>query len=83
MLKEEIEIILDESYTKIRGIGNILFETMIPFISYSRIAYRNREFKITVNKRKDWFSDIKTMLTSLLNIIQTNKILEDKREVLS
>lgn len=79
----QIEIILDDSYTKIRGIGNILFETMIPFISYSRIAYRNREFKITVNKRKDWFGDIKTMLTSLLNIIQTNKILEDKREVLS
>lgn len=79
----QVEIILNDEFTKIRGIGNLLFEALIPFISYVKIAYRNHEFRITVNKRKTWFNDIKNILLALLNIVSTNKVIEDKREILS
>ena len=79
----QVEIILNDTFTKIRGVGNLLFEAMIPFISFSKIVYRNHEFRITMNKRKDWFNDVKNILLSLLNILETNKVIEDKREILS
>lgn len=63
-----IEIILGDLFLNIKGIGNILFEAMIPFISFCKITYLNRIFKIHVNKRKTWLNDLKEILLVLKNI---------------
>ena len=76
----KIEIILADDFNKIKGIGNILFETLIPFISYSRIAYRNKEFIITMTKRTDWLKDVEALLNSLANIYEVNDIKEERNE---
>ena len=74
----KIEIVLEDAFSSIRGIGNILFETLIPFISYSRIAYRNKEFVITMQKRTKWMSDLESLLSSLANIYKVNAVKEDR-----
>ena len=79
----QVEIILNDVFTKIRGVGNLLFEAMIPFISFSKIVYRDHTFRITMQKRTDWFKDVKNILLALLNILETNKVIEDRREILS
>ena len=73
-----IEIILDDAFNTIRGIGNILFEAIIPFISYSRIVYRNKEFVITMTKRKNWMKDVESLLGSLASIYQMHQIKEER-----
>lgn len=74
----KIELILEDAFNTIRGIGNILFEAIVPFIAYSKIVYRNKEFVITMTKRKNWMKDLESLLSSLASIYQLHNIKEEK-----
>ena len=63
-----VEIKLGDEYINIRGIGNILFEALIPFLAFVKISYANNVFKIQLSKRKDWMLDLENILKSLLEI---------------
>jgi transcription-repair coupling factor (superfamily II helicase) len=63
-----VEIKLGEDYINIKGIGNILFEALIPFLAFIKISYANNVFKIQLNKRNKWMSDLENILHSLLEI---------------
>ena len=63
-----VEIKLGDDYINIRGIGNILFEALIPFLAFVKISYANNVFKIQLNKRKEWMNDLEGILRSLLEI---------------
>ena len=74
----KIEIILDNAFNSIRGIGNMLFETIIPFISYTKIVYRNKEFVITMSKRRTWMKDLESLLSSIASIYKLHEVREEK-----
>ena len=63
-----IEIELGDDYINIKGIGNILFEALIPFLAFVKISYANNVFKIQLSKGKKWVSDLENILNSLLEI---------------
>ena len=63
-----IEIQLGDDYINIKGIGNILFEALIPFLAFVKISYANNVFKIQLNKRTKWMADLENILRSLLEI---------------
>ena len=63
-----VEINLGDDYINIRGIGNILFESLIPFLSNVKISYANNIFKIQLFKSKKWISELEGILKSLLEI---------------
>ena len=63
-----VEIELGDEYINIKGIGNILFEALIPFLAFVKISYANNVFKIQLTKGKKWVSDLENILKSLLEI---------------
>ena len=63
-----VEILLGDDYINIKGIGNILFEALIPFLAFVKISYANNVFKIQLNKKKGWMMDLESILKSLLEI---------------
>ena len=63
-----VEIQLGDDYINIKGIGNILFEALIPFLAFVKISYANNIFKIQLSKGKKWVSDLENILKSLLEI---------------
>ena len=63
-----VEIELGDEYINIKGIGNTLFEALIPFLAFVKISYANNVFKIQLNKGKKWVSDLESILRSLLEI---------------
>lgn len=73
---QKAEIVLGDAYLKIRGIGNILFEAMIPYLNFIKVSYTNNKFKIYITKRKTWIDDLENILRTLTNIIKGNKIKE-------
>ena len=75
--KYNIEINLGDNFVHIRGIGNILFEALIPFLSIIKISYVNRKFKIVMTKKQNWLNDFENILKSLVNVIRTNKVIEE------
>ena len=73
---QNVEIILGDRYIKIKGIGNILFEALIPFLNIIKVSYANNKFKIILKKRKDWIKDLTKLLECLRNIIKGNIVKE-------
>ena len=71
-----IELTLGNDYINIPGIGNILFEALIPFLSKIKISYANNKFKININKTKTWVNDLENILKSLVKIQQTHTMKE-------
>ena len=63
-----VEIYLGDDYINIKGIGNILFESIIPFLAFVKISYANNVFKIVLNKGKNWIYDLENILKSLMEI---------------
>jgi transcription-repair coupling factor (superfamily II helicase) len=73
---KQLTLVLNKDFLKIRGIGNILFEALIPYLSFIKVSYLNNVFKIVIKKRKTWQEDLENILKSLVKIKETNKILE-------
>ena len=71
-----LEINLGDNFIRIKGIGNILFEALIPFLSIIKISYVNRKFKIVMQKKQNWLNDFENILKSLVGVIRTNKVIE-------
>lgn len=74
--KYNLEINLGDNFINIRGIGNILFEALIPYLSIIKISYVNHKFKIVMSKKDNWLNDFENILKSLVNVIETNKVIE-------
>ncbi len=66
--KSTVELQLGEHYINIRGIGNLLFEALIPFLSFVKISYINKQFKVVMTKSKSWLTDLESLLKALINI---------------
>ncbi len=73
---QRVEITLGESFIKIKGIGNILFEALIPYLNFIKVSYANNKFRILMTKRKVWVEDLESILKCLVNIINKNKVKE-------
>ena len=71
-----VEITLGDEYVNIKGIGNILFEALIPFLAFVKIGYANNVFRILLNKGKNWIHDLENILKSLLEI-QTHFVIKE------
>ena len=74
--KATVELYLGNNFINIKGVGNILFEALIPYLSIIKISYLNHKFKIVFTKRGNWLIDLENILKSLVNIIRTNKVIE-------
>ncbi|MCQ2802274.1 MAG: transcription-repair coupling factor [Bacilli bacterium] len=72
-----VEIYLGENFINIKGIGNILFEAMIPYLSLIKISYVNHKFKIVVTKSQDWINDLLNILKALKSILDSNIIVNN------
>ena len=64
-----LELELGSSYINIRGIGNILFESLIPYLSIIKLSYAKNIFKIRINKKDKWIVTLKNLLNTLNEIV--------------
>lgn len=71
-----VEIYLGDNFINIKGIGNVLFEAMIPYLSIIKISYVNHKFKIVVTKSNDWINDLLNILKALKSILNSNIMME-------
>ncbi len=71
-----VELILSKDYINIRGIGNILFEAMIPYLKTIKVSYLKNIFKVVVIKNPGWLDTLTAILECLVNILLTHKTKE-------
>lgn len=63
-----IEISLGDPYIYIKGIGNMIFEALMPYLSKIKVRYVKSEFQIYLNKSKDLYADLEGILYKLIQI---------------
>ena len=71
-----VEITLGEPYINIKGIGNILFEALIPYLNKIKVRYAKQEFQIIINKGPDVLADLEGILYKLISVKKTNRTQE-------
>ncbi len=71
-----IEITFGEPYINYRGIGNLLFESLIPYLSKIKVTYKNHHFVLTISKTDSLLDDVEGILSVLLRIQNTNSVME-------
>ena len=72
-----IEISLGDRFINIKGVGNLLFEALIPYLSIVKMSYLNHRFKLIVTKRSgNWLIDIENILKALKGILDNNEVRE-------
>ena len=64
-----LELELGPTYINIRGIGNLLFESLIPYLSIIKLSYAKNLFKIRINKKDKWIVTLKNLLNTLNEIV--------------
>lgn len=65
-----IMIKLGKEYLSIRGIGNVLFEKLSPFMAMIKITYKENVLSIRIDKGKYWINNLKDIIITLENIIK-------------
>ena len=73
---DKVELIFGKNFIKIKGIGNILFEALIPYLNFITISYANNQFKMLIKKRKIWLDDLLSILKKLVDIRKQNQVKE-------
>ena len=70
IMQYQIELILGKKYLDIKGIGNILFEKLMPYVNLCKINYLNGILKITLKKNNQWIENLKNILKDLIRIVR-------------
>lgn len=71
-----VELYLGDNFLHIKGIGNMLFEAIIPYVSLVKLSYLHNQFKIVLNKNNDLLDNLTGILSNLKEILVNNKVIE-------
>ena len=63
-LEERVDIMLSSAFSRMDGIGNALFNNMVPFLSLCRVTLVDKKVKISVKKQGE------AWLTTLLKVVK-------------
>ncbi|MCD8209489.1 MAG: transcription-repair coupling factor [Coprobacillus sp.] len=63
-----IEIVLGHDYINIDKVGTLLFEALIPYLSFVSMNYAKEEFHISLTKNKTWINDLMGILKALIKV---------------
>jgi len=60
---DEISVVLSKEFSAINGIGNALFERIVPYLTKVKVSYIQRILKIRMKKIGEWMNDLEELLT--------------------
>lgn len=60
---DEISVVLSKEFSAINGIGNALFERIVPYLTKVKVSYIQRILKIRMKKNGEWMNDLEELLT--------------------
>jgi hypothetical protein len=59
---DEISIVLSREFSSFNGIGNALFERIVPYLARVKVSYIQRILKIRLRKVGEWLNDLEELL---------------------
>ncbi len=71
-----VEFNLGDEFINIRGVGNMIFEAIIPYLTVVKIGYLQNKFKVTITKNDGYLKNLEGVLYNLREILIHNKVIE-------
>ena len=71
--KDSVNINLSPSFSRIDGIGNKMFNELVPYLSFLRVIFVDRNLRVIVTKREDWLRDLETVMKGIHKVYEKMK----------
>ena len=59
------DLFLTKAFSKINGIGILLFEALGPMLTVVKVSYNNQQLRISLKKTEDWFANLMRVITTI------------------
>ena len=63
--KDYIDLLLTDSFSKIDGVGNDLFNDLLDYLSVIRVSYLEKKLKVRVTKEENWMDDLEYIMEAI------------------
>ena len=63
--KDYIDLLLTDSFSKIDGVGNDLFNDLLDYLSVIRVSYLEKKLKVRVTKEENWMDDLEHIMEAI------------------
>ncbi|MCR5079561.1 MAG: transcription-repair coupling factor [Bacilli bacterium] len=63
--EDKVDIKLSDSFSRIDGIGNELFQAVIPYLSFIRVGFMDKKLNVSLIKRDGWLDDLEKVVVAI------------------
>jgi len=70
--KDAIDIVLSRAFSSINGVGNALFERIMPYISKVKVSYIQRVLRLRMRKDGEWVGDLENILNAISELYKVS-----------
>ena len=60
-----VDILMSDSFSRINGIGNELFNAMVPFLNILKVTFLEKQLRLRISKGKDWLNDLEKIVRNI------------------
>jgi transcription-repair coupling factor (superfamily II helicase) len=57
-----VDILMSDTFSRIGGIGVELFNAVVPFMSFLKVTYLERQLRLRMTKQEHWLDDLEKLL---------------------
>ena len=60
-----VDILMSDTFSRINGIGNELFNAMVPFLNILKVTFLEKQLRLRISKGKDWLNDLEKIVRNI------------------
>jgi transcription-repair coupling factor (superfamily II helicase) len=60
-----VDILMSDTFSRINGIGNELFNAMVPYLNILKVTFLEKQLRLRISKGKDWLNDLEKIVRNI------------------
>jgi len=60
-----IDILMSDTFSRINGIGNELFNSMVPYLGILKVTFLEKQLRLRIKKGNDWLNDLEKIVRNI------------------
>ena len=71
--KESFDIFLSQKFSSYNGIGQELFEMLIPYLKIIKVTFLQKKLRLRMEKRDEWLDDLEAVVSLIHRLYARHK----------
>jgi transcription-repair coupling factor (superfamily II helicase) len=60
-----VDILMSDTFSRINGIGNELFNSMVPYLNILKVTFLEKQLRLRIKKGNDWLNDLEKIVRNI------------------